>query len=63
LVGAGNVGLTAAACLASLGHPVICADIDRAEVERLADGVVGLTEPVLVDLAAGIGKGEPAPVG
>jgi UDPglucose 6-dehydrogenase len=58
VVGAGYVGLTTAACLASLGHRVTCADIDRAKVERLADGVVELTEPGLADLVrAGLAAG------
>jgi UDPglucose 6-dehydrogenase len=53
VVGAGYVGLTTAACLASLGHRVTCADIDRAKVERLAGGVVELAEPGLADLVRG----------
>ncbi len=50
VVGAGYVGLTTGACLASLGHRVICADVDEAKVERLRDGVVGLREDRLADL-------------
>jgi UDP-glucose 6-dehydrogenase len=53
VVGAGYVGLTTAACLASLGHRVACADIDRAKVERLAAGEVEPAEPGLADLVRG----------
>src|SRR4029453_16919667 len=35
VVGTGYVGLTTGACLASLGHRVVCTDVDRAKVERL----------------------------
>ena len=35
MVGAGYVGLTTAACLAHLGHEVVCADIDAEQVSRL----------------------------
>jgi UDPglucose 6-dehydrogenase len=47
VVGAGYVGLTTAACLASLGHDVVCADIDEARVERLRRGDVPFHEPGL----------------
>ncbi|AEA22419.1 nucleotide sugar dehydrogenase [Pseudonocardia dioxanivorans CB1190] len=52
VVGAGYVGLTTAACLASLGHHVVCADIDAAKVDRLRAGEVGILEPGLHDLVA-----------
>ncbi len=47
VVGAGYVGLTTAACLASLGHDVVCADIDEARVGRLRRGEVPFHEPGL----------------
>lgn len=47
VVGAGYVGLTTAACLAALGHDVVCADIDQARVERLRNGEVPFHEPGL----------------
>jgi UDPglucose 6-dehydrogenase len=50
VVGTGYVGLTTGACLASLGHPVVCADIDTAKVERLRRGVVDIVEPGLSEL-------------
>jgi UDPglucose 6-dehydrogenase len=54
VVGAGYVGLTTAACLAHLGHEVVCADIDADRVARLRKGEV----PILEDgLAALISEG------
>ncbi|MFD1528027.1 UDP-glucose/GDP-mannose dehydrogenase family protein [Pseudonocardia aurantiaca] len=50
VIGSGYVGLTTGACLASLGHRVVCADIDSAKVERLREGVVDILEPGLADL-------------
>ena len=40
VIGAGYVGLTTAACLAHLGHDVVCADIDAERVARLSKGEV-----------------------
>jgi UDPglucose 6-dehydrogenase len=50
VVGTGYVGLTTGACLAALGHHVVCADIDAAKVERLRAGQVDILEPGLADL-------------
>jgi UDPglucose 6-dehydrogenase len=50
VIGSGYVGLTTGACLASLGHRVVCADIDEAKVERLRQGMVGILEPGLPEL-------------
>ncbi len=50
VVGTGYVGLTTGACLASLGHRVVCADVDRAKVERLCRGEVPVHEPGLSEL-------------
>ncbi|MFZ9603961.1 MAG: hypothetical protein ACO29S_08260, partial [Ilumatobacteraceae bacterium] len=36
IVGTGYVGLTTGACLASLGHEVVCADIDAEKVAQLS---------------------------
>ena len=52
VVGTGYVGLTTGACLASLGHAVVCGDIDAAKVERLRRGVVDIVEPGLAELVA-----------
>ncbi|WP_410627998.1 UDP-glucose dehydrogenase family protein [Amycolatopsis sp. cmx-8-4] len=53
VIGTGYVGLTTGACLASLGHTVVCADTDRAKVDRLRDGRVDILEPGLTELVAG----------
>ncbi|HEX8864985.1 MAG TPA: UDP-glucose/GDP-mannose dehydrogenase family protein [Lentzea sp.] len=50
VVGTGYVGLTTGACLASLGHSVVCADVDQGKVERLSRGEVDILEPRLADL-------------
>jgi UDPglucose 6-dehydrogenase len=52
VIGAGYVGLTTGACLASLGHTVVCADIDETKVDRLTRGEVDLLEPRLRELVA-----------
>ena len=52
VVGAGYVGLTTAACLARLGHRVVCADIDEERVEALSRGDVPIVEQGLNELVA-----------
>jgi UDPglucose 6-dehydrogenase len=44
VIGTGYVGLTTGACFASLGHEVICADIDEEKVERLSRGEIPILE-------------------
>jgi UDPglucose 6-dehydrogenase len=51
-MGAGYVGLTTGACLASLGHRVVCADVDEAKVERLRSGEIGIREDGLAELVS-----------
>jgi UDPglucose 6-dehydrogenase len=50
VIGTGYVGLTTGACLASLGHSVVCSDVDAAKVDRLQQGQVDILEPGLQDL-------------
>ncbi|WP_280310007.1 UDP-glucose dehydrogenase family protein [Nocardia abscessus] len=50
VVGAGYVGLTSAACLAHLGHHVVCVDNDESKVETLRTGMVPIVEPGLPEL-------------
>ena len=52
IIGTGYVGLTTGACLAHLGHDVVCADVDIEKVDRLADGEVPIGEAGLSDLVA-----------
>ncbi len=53
VVGTGYVGLTTGACLASLGHHVVCADVDAEKVKRLSSGEIDILEPGLADLVSG----------
>jgi UDPglucose 6-dehydrogenase len=58
VVGTGYVGLTTGACLASLGHDVVCADVDADKLARMAAGQVDILEPGLAELVAeGIAAG------
>jgi UDPglucose 6-dehydrogenase len=52
VVGTGYVGLTTGACLAHLGHNVVCADIDQVKVERLRDADVPIYEQGLDQLVS-----------
>lgn len=54
VVGTGYVGLTTGACLASLGHRVVCADIDEEKVAALSRGEIAIREPGLAQL---VGEG------
>ena len=44
VVGTGYVGLTTGACLAHLGHRVVCLDVDEPKVAQLSAGVVPILE-------------------
>ena len=50
VVGTGYVGLTTGACLAKLGHQVVCADIDEDKVEALSKGEIPIVEAGLEQL-------------
>ncbi|ONI73158.1 UDP-glucose 6-dehydrogenase [Actinosynnema sp. ALI-1.44] len=52
VVGTGYVGLTTGACLASLGHRVVCGDVDPQKIERLRRAEVDILEPGLAELVA-----------
>ena len=50
VVGSGYVGLVAAACLAELGHHVVCVDNDREKLARLERGETPIHEKFLPEL-------------
>jgi UDPglucose 6-dehydrogenase len=54
VIGAGYVGLTTAACLAHLGHQVVCTDVLEERVRQLALGVIPIVEEGLGEL---VGQG------
>ena len=59
VVGAGYVGLTAAACLARLGHRVRCVEVDEQRLSLIQRGVMPIHEPGLAELvAAGRASGD-----
>lgn len=52
VIGTGYVGLVSGACLAEVGHDVICVDIDPRKIELLRSGQPGIHEPGLAELLA-----------
>ena len=52
VIGAGYVGLTTGACLASLGHDVVVADNDNDRVNSLKIGEIPFFEPGLKELVS-----------
>ncbi|MGH9123117.1 MAG: UDP-glucose dehydrogenase family protein [Acidimicrobiales bacterium] len=52
VIGTGYVGLTTGACLAHLGHDVVCADIDEAKIAGLQKGRIPIFEQGLEQLVA-----------
>ncbi len=50
IIGAGYVGLVSGVCLASVGHKVAIVDNDQNKIANLAQGVIPIYEPGLVEL-------------
>jgi UDPglucose 6-dehydrogenase len=50
VVGTGYVGLTTGACLAKLGHDVVCGDVDEDKVKELNKGQIPIVEAGLEEL-------------
>ena len=50
VVGAGYVGLTTAACLARMGHQVVCTDVNEPRITGLQRGQMPIREPGLGEL-------------
>jgi len=51
--GTGYVGLVTGACLADVGHQVMCVDVDQAKIEGLKSGVIPMFEPGLEPMVKG----------
>ncbi len=47
VIGTGYVGLVTGACLAEIGHSVVCVDSDKKKVQMLRRGVIPIYEPGL----------------
>ena len=50
VIGAGYVGLVAAACFSNEGHRITCVDMDKTRVSQLSLGILTFHEPDLGEL-------------
>ena len=58
VVGVGYVGLTTGACLAHIGHNVVCGDVDAEKIDRLRNGEIPIVEEGLTEIVSeGISTG------
>jgi|GEM_PF-2906015 len=47
IFGSGYVGLVTGACLADVGHEILCVDLDQGKVDGLNNGIIPIYEPGL----------------
>src|SRR5512132_4066488 len=52
VIGTGYVGLVTGACLADIGHEVVCMDDNAAKIEVLRRGELPIDEPHLAEMVA-----------
>ncbi len=50
IFGTGYVGLVTGACLADVGHDVLCMDVDQDKINKLRNGQIPIYEPGLEDI-------------
>lgn len=50
IFGSGYVGLVTGACLANLGHTIICVDVDQTRIQNLQNNILPIYEPGLQEL-------------
>ena len=59
VIGSGYVGLVTGACLAEIGHDVVCTDNDKSKIDTLEAGGVPIYEPGLEGVIAKARKAKP----
>ncbi len=52
IFGTGYVGLVTGACLADVGHDVLCMDVDQDKIGKLQNGQIPIYEPGLEDIVS-----------